>query len=148
MNPSALPLDYVSTTPNELQILIGTGAPASLTPRLSDFIHALDIPDIKYIKGFNGKVSEVKGKGIVLWTVRDQNGMIYDIETPAYYVPGANKRLFSPQTYIMYQANQGNPDCKMTLDPSGITFQIANGRSLSFPMQQGSNLSFMLMHAR
>ena len=133
---------YFSHTPDDLPIVIDSGASLTLTPNRSDFIGKLRVPKITELKGLNSNV-KVTGVGTVEWTIRDVFGAIRTIRTEAYYVPDASIRLFSPQTYfIEKEAGQ----LLMTAHHTVLT--LADGSELEFPYNMGSNLPLMLPHMK
>ena len=135
---------YVSTKPRELPIVIDTGASCSVTPNIHDFIYPPTKASTNTMEGLNGQTTDVLGEGTIKWEIEDQKGILGNIETTAYYVPSANIRLFSPQSYIRDHKIQRNPKCQMLLDEAGISLTTAQGTVLTFPIQTGSNLPFML----
>ena len=144
--PLELPVIYVSSKPNELPIVIDTGASCSITPLLCDFINEPGVPDTKSMGGLTGTTTEVLGLGKINWDIEDVNGIRCPLITSAYFVPEATIRLFSPQVYIAEQYKENNVECTMTLDPFGLSLTLACGTTLKFPIQKGSNLPMMLTH--
>ena len=129
---------YFNPTADPSPIVIDTGASLSLTPHLNDFVGPLTAPKIRNLNGLSGQTS-VKGVGTVEWTVIDVFGVKNTIRTVAYYVPDARIRLFSPQTY--FQEQRGG---RLVAAARRITLELADGSSLEFPYQGGSNLPLML----
>ena len=142
--PLHSPTIYISTTTRELPIVIDTGASCSITPNLNDFTSAPGKPDTTSMEGLNGQTTEVLGSGNIIWKLEDCHGLQGTIDTTAYFIPSANIRLFSPQAYIMEQYKKQNIHCQMNLDNDGISLTLADRTILKFPIQQGSNLPFML----
>eukprot|EP00957_Ditylum_brightwellii_P071465 5432402-Ditylum_brightwellii.AAC.1 len=71
------------------------------------FLNKLDtsqvpIPRHHKINGI-GATSQVEGEGIDCWTNIDQNSQKKTIESPAYYVPSASIRLYSPQAHFSFE---------------------------------------------
>ena len=83
-----------------LPIVIDSGASCSLTPNKNDFIGDIRPATINELRGLSN-TTKVLGVGTVEWTIRDVFGAVRTLKTEAYYVPEANIRLFSPQTYFM-----------------------------------------------
>ena len=83
----------------------------------------------------------VKGIGTVEWTIRDVFNNIAIIRTSAYYVPDADIRLFSPQTYIDEQ--EVNSPARMILTKGKLELTTAEGNILTFPINPGNNLPLM-----
>jgi hypothetical protein len=94
------------SAPLDMPIVIDTGASVSLTPILSDFISPLVPTQLTELKGLTSKTNVV-GKGLVEWPIRDYWNVPGVITTSAYYVPNASIRLFSPQSYFQEHDNQG-----------------------------------------
>ena len=144
--PLHTPTIYVSTVPEELPIVIDTGASCSVTPNPLDFTEVPTTADIDKMEGLSGQTAEVVGVGKVLWDIEDCKGIRDALETTAYLVPSANIRLFSPQIYVAEQAAKKNTHCKLVIDTEGAALTLANGTILRFPIAKGSNLPFMLTH--
>ena len=145
-----LPLDsptvYFSSRPNDLPIVIDTGASCSVTPVLNDFIKPPGVPDTKSMEGLNGNKTEIRGSGTVTWDIEDVNGSRDTLQTHCYFIPSATIRLFSPQVYLAEQHQKGNEHCNMTLTHCNITLLLSNYTKLIFPIQAGSKLPMMLTH--
>jgi len=130
---------YVSSSDDELPIVIDTGASGSITPVASDFVGGIiNKADLQSLKQVNGS-TPVCGQGPVDWPIEDVYGICRTITTDAYYVPDAGIRLFSPQVYI-----GTNKTAKMQIDFNGIAFTLRCGSVLHFPFNKGNNLPFML----
>jgi hypothetical protein len=130
---------YVSSSDDELPIVIDTGASGSITPVASDFVGGvINKADLQSLKQVNGS-TPVCGQGPVDWPVEDVNGVCRTITTDCYYVPDARIRLFSPQVYI-----GNNKTANMQIDLHGIAFTLKCGSTLHFPFNKGNNLPFML----
>jgi hypothetical protein len=129
---------YFTNRAEELPIVIDTGASLSLTPVRSDFVGEIHSCDTRDLQGISSS-TKVVGKGLVEWTVRDVFGVIRRIRTEAYYVPDASIRLFSPQKYFQEQ-EAGEYVC----DSKRATLKLADGSTLEFPFNRGSNLPLML----
>jgi hypothetical protein len=97
--PLQNPAIYHSNKPDELPIVIDTGASCSITPMHSDFIGTIDPSDVPTLNNISGTTSVV-GQGTIEWNIQDAKGIVKPIQTTAYYVPQATIRLFSPQVYI------------------------------------------------
>jgi len=123
---------------NELPIVFNTGCSLSVTPFESDFISALEEPDVDVMKGLSDSVA-IKGVGRVKWTIRDYHGTVGAIVTRAYLVPQASIRLFSPQTY--FNENRGT---EAKLNDLGISVRTASKDLMFFPYNQCNNLPIML----
>jgi hypothetical protein len=139
--PLLEPFIYTSSNPSELPIVIDTGASCSITPVISDFNDKLEKPDIPGLNQLTGQATVV-GQGNITWKVEDMYGTKRDISTKAYYVPSASIRLFSPQVYI-----GNNSTAQLVLDRTGAKFRLKCGTDLRFPLNNSSNLPFMLTTA-
>jgi hypothetical protein len=129
---------YFSNKPGDLPIVIDTGASLSLTPIWDDFIGNLEETPLSKLIGLSSK-TEVIGVGTVEFTIQVLFGVVRTIHTRAYYVPKATIRLFSPQSYFQ---EQDAGSCMVTSKRTVLT--LANGTSLEFPYDNGSNLPLML----
>jgi hypothetical protein len=134
------PVVYHSNKPDELPIVIDTGASCSITPVHSDFISSIQPSDVPVLNNISGTTAVV-GQGIIEWNIQDANGIVKPIQTTAYYVPQATIHLFSPQVYI--KADDSNTS-EMTLTKQGIHLVLSCGARLFFPINCGSNLPVML----
>ena len=129
---------YFSNKNDDLPIVIDTGGSKSVTPEATDFISEIRPADVDDLQGLSASTS-VLGVGTVRWTVRDVFGCVRTIETEAYYVPTAAIRLFSPQQYFQ-EKDAGEYWCNSKL----AQLTLADGSSLEFPYNAGSNLPLML----
>ena len=123
----------------DVPIVIDSGASFSLTPFKSDFIGSLDESEVSSMNGIADKV-KIEGVGMVEWHVRDVFGQARPIRTMAYYVPQANIRLFSPQTY--FQENQAG---RLVIDHLCTSLVLADDSALVFPFQKCNNLPWMFL---
>lgn len=133
---------YFSNKEDDVPIVIDTGASLSVSPFESDFVSNIRPTETDDLQGLSG-ATEVKGRGKVRWTIRDVFGSVRIIETEAYYVPRASIRLFSPQRYFQEQ-DAGEYWC----DSQRSVLTLADGSSLEFPYNPGSNLPLMLPDQR
>ena len=83
----------------------------------------------------------VKGIGTVEWPIRDVFNNIGIVRTRAYYVPDADIRLFSPQTYIDEQSTE-NP-ASMHCTKGKLELVTEKKVTLTFPYNPHSNLPLM-----
>jgi hypothetical protein len=137
--PLSSPSIYVSSNKDDLPIVIDTGASCTITPVLSDFIHAPTSPDTDSLGSLTTVKTKVSGQGPIEWDIEDVNGCLKKLQTISYYVPEATIRLFSPQAYF-----KDNPLAHLTLNIDGIALNMTCGTVLNFPIQPGSNLPIML----
>ena len=144
--PLTSPLIYTSTKPTELPIVIDTGASCSITPSVTDFLTAPTKADIASMEGLNGNATKVVGAGAVAWDIEDVTGQRGTIRTKSYYIPQANVRLFSPQTYIEENTDLGASNCRFELTSKGASLTLTDKTVLRFPIQRQNNLPMMLSH--
>ena len=123
-----------------MPIVIDTGCSLSLTPIKSDFVTKLSKTEVTDMQGIGNSIP-VKGVGEVEWPVRDAFNNVALIRTKAYFVPDADIRLFSPQTYVNKQKN--DEPARMTLTKGKLEFCTTDGINLEFPYNPGNNLPLM-----
>ena len=82
----------------------------------------------------------VKGVGWVEWLTKDANGQVAVIKTRSYYVPDADIRLMSPQSYFQIHENGS-----CTFDSEKMKLTTADGIGLEFPYEMNSNLPFLFL---
>jgi len=128
-----------SSNPYEVPIVVDTGASISLSPFLEDFTTPLKKPDVDTLQSVNSPV-KIDGVGTVEWEVRDQHGQVALFKTKAYYVPSADIRLFSPQSYF-----KENKRGYGWFDHKELIIRTVDDLCVSFPYNPG-NLPMMLMN--
>lgn len=121
-------------------IVVDTGCSISMTPFKSDFVGPLESAECQEVKGFGNHRSPIQGIGWVEWNIVDVFGKCCTIRTRAYYVPQADIRLFSPQSYFREQ-NGGNG----YFDQNKVIITTKEGVDLNFPYHPCSNLPLMLL---
>ncbi|CAJ1944839.1 unnamed protein product [Cylindrotheca closterium] len=109
-----------------------------LTPNLEDFVTKLIACGTTSLNGLSSKIP-VLGVGEVKWKVRDLHGAIKSICVNAYYVPDAQIRLLSPQSY--FQQHRSSHVC---FDGKQVKMTLPDGESLFFLYQPSNNLHMML----
>ncbi|KAG7345831.1 hypothetical protein IV203_033362 [Nitzschia inconspicua] len=124
--------------PEETAVILDTGASCSVTPHLSDFVSDIVPAKFTELNSLDSSI-QVHGQGTVEWTVQDMDGNVRIIRTTALYVPSGNIRLFSPQTYF-----QEHESGSLTCCRHHLSFTLADGFTLRFPWNDGSNLPVML----
>jgi len=129
---------YFSNQVNDIPIVIDTGATMSVSPCKEDFIGGIEQSDTKDLQGLSG-ATDCLGQGLVQWTVRDVFGAICTRKTQAYYVLKATICLYSPQCYF-----QENDAGEFYCNSRHSVLMLADGSTLEFPYNQGSNLPLML----
>jgi hypothetical protein len=115
---------YVANCSDSLPIVFDTGFSMSVTPLRQAFIGDLEPSPTESLQGLKGKV-KVVGVGRVSWTVFDLHGITRTIKTRAYFIPDANIRLFSPQSYF-----QENKKGSGEITADGITLETLDGMDL------------------
>jgi hypothetical protein len=131
-------------------IVFDTGCSVSITPHRKDFIGKLQKPMCPTIKGVGKEAHHrIEGFGIVEWTIYDANGFEFTIRTHAYYVPSADIRLFSPQTFIQEQPLDDDVT-RAEISRSKVTLflRAEDGRGFEFPFHPQNNIPYMLPLAR
>ena len=117
-------------TLNRPSLVIDCGASISITDDISDFISPpspINCPS--HIDGI-GKGLSVAGRGRVEWKVVDKNGVMGSLITESFYCPQSPVKLFSPQSYLEYQATEG--EGKLVLTRTGGELQTPGGLVLHF----------------
>ena len=122
----------------DLPVVIDTGASTSLTPRLEDFDGPIKDCETTELNGLSSTTTVV-GVGMAAWTLKDVFGVVRTIRTRAYYVPEAQIRLFSPQTYFQEQAKG-----ELSVNAFRSRLTLHDGSELEFPFHPNSNLPLML----
>jgi len=123
---------------DEPGIVLDTGASWSVTPKLKDFVSAIEKADTPELHSLDSTIP-VHGVGWVEWDIEDMKGNVRKIRTRALYVPSAEIRLFSPQAYFM-ENSAGQLVCRH--DTTILT--MADEFELTFPYQPQSRLPIML----
>ena len=134
---------YLATPGDSIPVVLDTSASVSITPVLSDFVTNLKLAGSRALCGLNDATADVIGVGLVAWSVRDTHGTVHVLCTPAYYIPNATVKLFSPQAYFQ---SCGGGSCVVTRHNVALT--LSEGTTLHFPYQPGRNLPFMLPSLR
>ena len=125
----------------DVPIVIDTGASLSLTPFKEDFISPIEPVDGE-MTGIKSAIA-IKGQGLVEWHVADHKGQDVIIRATAYWVPEADIRLFSTQSY--FQEHEGG---RLIQETNRIVVDLPNSQgdiSLEFPYHPVSNLPLMLL---
>jgi hypothetical protein len=77
---------------DSIPVVFDTGATISVSPHYDDFISWEQSAHDLTLNGITTR-TQVKGAGVVEWTIRDDKGTRHKIRTRAYYVPEAQVRL-------------------------------------------------------
>jgi hypothetical protein len=119
--------------------MIDSGASVTITPILKDFVRSIKPSTLTSLQGLSTRTN-VEGECTVCWTLRDALRQVHQLRTKAYYVPGANNRLFSPKQYF----EESNTCPFVTFNKPGAELGLNDGSILSFPFQKDSRLPMML----
>jgi GAG-pre-integrase domain len=129
------------STTDSFPIVWDTGASYSLSPHESNFgemLQSLDAP-----LQLNGLASglAVTQKGVVNWIVQADDGSQKILTTEAYFAPGTNVRLLSPQTY-MRQHNGTDASGEVTATVTAHHFRVTwpDSTKLYVPFCGSNNL--------
>lgn len=128
------PKGLLSST-DSFEIIFDTGCSRTGTGYIEDFVKGSlkPTPHPFKIDGIVGAI-EVTQEGLVHYEVLDDNAKVKTIEVPAYYMPGMNVRLLSPQTYFKYLRNSGH-------DPQEKSEMSVRGNSLTMTWPDGEKLT-------
>jgi len=74
-----------------------------------------------------GATANVVGEWTILWSFRDDFGVIQKVRVKAYHIPASKVRLFSPQFYFQ---QEGGGTFSMNVE--GSIFPFARGGVFSF----------------
>ena len=110
--------------------MIDSGASISITDDINNFVTPptpFNCPS--HIEGI-GKGLSVAGRGRVSWDVVDVNGVRAPLVTESFYCPDSPVKLFSPQSYLEYQATEG--EGKLVLERTGGELRTPGGLVLHF----------------
>ena len=118
--------------------MLDTGASWTVTPFIRDFVDTIEPADLDSLRSLDGNIA-VHGMGPIELTIQDMDGIIRTIRTQALYVPTAEVRLFSPQSFFM--ENKGG---SLTCCHKKVVLTLPDGCSLTFPWQLPSKLPYML----
>jgi hypothetical protein len=117
------------------EILWDTGATLSVSPYAEDFdTKIVETKSVTVMKGI-AKGLSVKGTGQVSYKVKNDKGNLITVKSPAYYVPEAARRIFSPQAFFQHVDNKAS-SCQTS---EGIILQLKQGK-LTIPYNKANNL--------
>ena len=132
---------YVSSSGEELPIVIETGTSNSITPNPKDFVWEIQRSNFSSLKQVKG-TTPICGEGDVCWDIEDFYGTCRSILTETYYVPSATICLFSPQVYI-----SSNSKTSLVLNRTGLQLILTCETILHFPISSSTNLLFIITQA-
>jgi len=124
--------------PLHYPIVIDSGASVSLSPCFADFIHGICPSSLVDLRGLDGTVA-VSGEGFIEWCVFDIHNIIQTIWTRAFFVPSAEIRLFSTQSYFQ-EGNSGSFEMEAIV----TKLTLHDGSCLFFPYNPDMNIPLML----
>ena len=79
---------------NKFFVIWDSGASCSITNERSDFLSFSPTQNRK-VSGLGGATSQIKGEGMVLWSVHDTKGMLRHLKLKAFFVPDSKVKLLS-----------------------------------------------------
>jgi hypothetical protein len=115
-------------TPNDSKyVIVDTGASTCATSEKSDFVTGT-LQELSQPFALDGIAGSIKGThlGKCRYEVLSDDGSIAVLETHAYYAPGMNATLFSPQHYFLQQHTNGYKNYKMTVDHNKSIFHLGS----------------------
>jgi hypothetical protein len=120
------------------EVLWDTGATLGVSPNLSDFVSTIKTTTAsRTMKGI-AKGLVIEGIGEVDHKLQTTTNDYIILRIPTYYVPGANRRIFSPQAY--FQTDKGK-HASSTQDEKGIQLVTSNGDIINIKYNKRNNLS-------
>jgi hypothetical protein len=138
-NAFSKPPLYISWKHNELPIVIDSRASYLVKPTLNSFIGPIKPCSTTKLNRLNATI-KVIGHGTAEWKLQDSFGMVWLVNTKAFYVPDTIMRLFSPQAYFFK-----NKRVSLFLNNERTTLTLGCGTALQFPYNEGSSLPLLLM---
>ena len=94
------------TKESTFQLVWDSGASVCITHDRNDFIDFSSRTDLKHLNSVGGE-HDVKGVGMVLWSVIDTTGMLRQLRVKAYYVPTSRVRLLSLHALLEQYEDEG-----------------------------------------
>ena len=137
--PSFGPMGLLSSTTDDYQAFVDTGASLTVTPFKEDFITFEEVTG-KVIGGLVDG-APIAGRGLVHWKL-EVGSKIVDLKLRALYVPATDHRLLCPQQMRKEHKPKPKPG---QIDDDGIVFEFAEGSVLcpynqsNIPVMQLSN---------
>ena len=118
------PSTFLADGAPDIPVVFDTGASISLSPDANDFVSWDD--DVSPPPPLGSITSQVAvaRQGRVRWWFRDDRGLRHSVETPAYHVPEAKLRLFSPQAYLR-DVGSGS----FTVNTDGAVFRFPHSKA-------------------
>jgi GAG-pre-integrase domain len=116
-----------------------TGASFSVSPYKEDFVNGVEpLVSPIHLTGL-AKGLKVDGIGCVHWTVALDNGETRTLLVHAYFVPGSNARLLSPQSYIQCWAREhGGVEPTSSVSGTAMSFTWPNGNRVTAPFARNN----------
>ena len=142
-DPNRTATILTATNPSAIQIfpvVFDSGASISITPVKEDFIEPLKSSPISAINNLTGS-TKIEHCGRVRWIVTNKSGFPVTIETTALYLPTAEVRLFSPQTYF-----KENKRGMFYMDGQGTFFEtgVPSDGIVEIPYNDNNNLPMVV----
>ena len=105
------------------EVIMDSGASDTFCNNRASFVtyEPIDAP----VEGFTGN-SRIKGRGMVVWYMHDEEGTLRELRTPALHVPDGKKNLFSPQRYFLYREKDMGEDHPGKLTIRGRWFEFTD----------------------
>ena len=113
-------------------IIWDSGASICVTPDRKDFISYQTSTDIANVKGLGGKQSTVAGKGQVLWSMHDVNGILRHLKLTAYHLPSCKARLISTNSLLEEYEGESVVIDKTSLTLSGVQDDKSRAAIIAF----------------
>lgn len=123
------------------EVLWDTGATLSVSAHKEDFIGVITPTATKQVMKGIAKGLNISGMGEIAYKLLMDDNSTVTITTPAYYVPLANRRIFSPQAYFQ---NTGK-SCGSTQNHEGITLLVGD-KEKKIPYNTINNLPTFYAH--
>jgi hypothetical protein len=123
----------------DFELLWDTGATLTVTPFETDFITPVKSTDKPLVMQGLAKGLAVKGMGEVEWSVCTVDGRYEKVRSPAYFVPEAKPRIFSPPTYFQTYGKGSYAD----QDGDGINLRFLNSKVLKISYNSSNNLQHL-----
>ena len=120
------------------KVVIDSGASVSCTFDKSDFLGEIKPPTYKTVDGI-AKGLEVKGEGVIKWTVLDDEGCPQEILVRGIYVPDLEKgniKLLSPQSHFIEGINGSGNDGDFVINRRHCKWIWGNNATLTIPWER------------
>ncbi len=113
----------IQDTSKLFQLIWDTGASHCITFCKEDFSGGISFYKEPKIATGLAQGLKILGEGQVNWEVQLNDGTMHVITLEAYYIPGANRRLLSPQQLLQHlHATNHQGQCRVELTADRLTF--------------------------